>query len=492
MLPLQSQGKLYVVGIGPGKGDLLTIRAKKVLEEADVILGHRTYVQRILSELPGIFERSGRFKQIVESRMGKELERVKLAVDLARDKKVCLISGGDPSIYGMASLVVEYIVRNGIEVDLEIVPGVTAECAASPLLGCPISGDHCILSLSDLLTPWEVIERRLISALLGDFVIVIYNPSSRRREKNLKKAMELVLRFRGDVPVGCVRNAEREGTEVWITRPSKLLGDESKRVDMHTVLFISSYETVNVNGKLLTPRGYSNKYDVGTADSKDLKDKDSDLKDSSKEKLAEVAGAKTEESLRIAESSAEVAKKLIRGFGDEVERFIAERCFVATADVSVLSLLEFNRAGEAVRAAKDCKTIVTDVEMVRAGVVSRAKGKKVISAIGLELEPKLDRQTDRELKTGKTLSSAGIRRCSEWVKDGLVAIGNSPSALEELCTMIDEGIKPKAVVATPVGFTNATKAKEELMQKDIPWIVVKGARGGSTLCVAIVNALLAF
>ncbi len=443
---MRSRGKLYVVGIGPGKEDLLTLRAKKALGEAEVVLGHRTYVRRVIDAISPEAE-------VIESQMGKEVERVKLAVELSKSRKVCLVSGGDPSVYGMASLVVEYVLKNKIEVNMEIIPGVTALSAASPLLGCPVSGDHCVISLSDLLTPWEVIERRLVSAVLGDFVIVIYNPSSKRRRNNLVRAMEVIQRLRGDVAVGCVRNAEREKTEVWITKPSEIIKNP-ERVDMHTILFVSSHETLSLNNKLLTPRGYSRKYAICTND-----------------KAVKASGAKTRDGVEIAKSSAKIAGELIQN-GD-LRSFVAERCLVATADPSFVGLLRFNREEEVLEAARKCDFVV-DVEMVKAGI--RAKNVLVASKAGDA--------------SGKTVTASGIRKLD--VRGKFVAIGNAPSALEELCRLIDEGIEPSAVVATPVGFTNAARSKEELMKRDLPWIVVAGARGGSTLCVAIVNALLAY
>jgi len=456
-------GKLYIVGIGPGKSDLLTVRAKKVLREAEVVLGHRTYVRRVMNVLNPEAE-------VIESKMGKELERVKLAVKLSKDRRVCLVSGGDPGIYGMTSLVLEYIMMNGINVSFEVVPGITAMSSASPLLGCPVSGDHCVISLSDLLVPWDVVERRLISALLGDFVVVVYNPSSRRRAKNLKRAMEIILRFKGDVPVGCVKNAEREKTEVWITTPSEVVEELKRgknRINMHTILFIPSSETVFDGKRMLTPRGYSSKYEL----------RESSL-ENSLQLLGEVSGAKTDEGLRIAEKSAGVAKMLLSRvkFG-KLERFIAERCITATADPSISALLRFNRTEDVIKAMKGCEKVVVDVEMVKAGIESRVcREILVASKLG---------------DGGKTMVSAGIRKLKDCINDSFVAIGNAPSALEELCRIIEEGIKPGAVVATPVGFTNAAGAKGELMKKDVPWIVVEGVRGGSTLCVAIVNAVAA-
>ncbi len=247
---MQSRGKLYVVGIGPGDPELLTLKAKRVLEESEFVLGHKTYVERIRHMVKG---------KIIESKMGEEVERVKKAVQLARSHIVSLVSGGDPSIYGMASLVAEYVYSLGLDIDFEVIPGVTALCSASPLLGCAVSGDHAVVSLSDLLTPWEIIEKRLRNALEGDFVVVIYNPSSRKRTDKLVKAMEIVLEIRGNVPIGVVKNATRSGEEVFITYPKDIIRDPSK-IDMHTILFVSNSETTILNGRMITPRGYSRKY----------------------------------------------------------------------------------------------------------------------------------------------------------------------------------------------------------------------------------------
>ncbi len=247
---MRSRGRLYVVGIGPGNLELLTLKAKRVLEESEFVLGHKTYIDRIRSIVKG---------KIIESGMGEEVERVKKAVKLAESHIVSLVSGGDPSIYGMASLVAEYVYSLGLNVDFEVVPGVTALCSASPLLGCAVSGDHAVVSLSDLLTPWEVVEKRLRKALEGDFVVVIYNPSSRRRVNKLLKAMEIVLEVRGNVPIGVVKNASRSGEEVFITYPKYIIENPDK-IDMHTILFVSNSETVILDGKMITPRGYSRRY----------------------------------------------------------------------------------------------------------------------------------------------------------------------------------------------------------------------------------------
>ncbi|MBE8538855.1 precorrin-3B C(17)-methyltransferase [Geoglobus acetivorans] len=247
---MQSQGKLYVVGIGPGCRELLTLKAEEVLKGADYVIGHKRYLDFIRDVVVG---------KIVESGMGKEVERVKKAIGLVEDGYVvCLVSGGDPSIYGLAPLVAEVIYRNGIEIDWEVVPGVSALNAASPLFGSAIAGDHAVISLSDLLTPWDIIERRLRKALEGDFVIALYNPSSRRRKSRLENAVEIIREYRGNCFVALARNVCRDGEEVMIVR----LDEVAELADMHTLIIIPSSGTIVDGDQMITPRGYSEKYNL--------------------------------------------------------------------------------------------------------------------------------------------------------------------------------------------------------------------------------------
>ena len=249
-LQLLSQGKLYVVGIGPGCKELLTVKAKNVLEMADYVIGHKRYLDFIKEIVKG---------QIIESGMGREVERVKIAIELAQNgNRVCLVSGGDPSIYGLAPLVAEMIYRSKIEVDWEIIPGVSALSSASPLFGSAIAGDHAVISLSDLLTPWEVIERRLRKALEGDFVIAIYNPSSRKRKPNLERALKIIKEYRGNCYIGVAKNVCRENEEIRIVKVDEVL----EHADMHTLLIVPAKETIVDGGVMITPRGYSKKYDL--------------------------------------------------------------------------------------------------------------------------------------------------------------------------------------------------------------------------------------
>lgn len=250
---MPSQGKLYVVGIGPGGLDHLTIKAKRVIETADYVLGNGTYLDMIGSLLDG--------KNVIRSGMGEEVERAQRAVELGQDHVAAMVSGGDANVYGMAGIVLEVVESTGATVDLEVVPGVTALAAAGGLLGAPIVNDFAVISLSDLLTPWRVIERRLRSASDAGFIIALYNPRSRNRPSNLRRAINVLLEnLPGDTPVGVVRNATREGEERWTTTLRGLL-EEDQKVDMRTTVVIGNTETRVYEDYMITPRGYHTKYD---------------------------------------------------------------------------------------------------------------------------------------------------------------------------------------------------------------------------------------
>jgi len=238
-----------VVGTGPGAVEHMTARAVAVLGAADVVVGYRTYVD-LLGDLV-------RDKQVVRSGMRAEVERCREALRLAGEgKAVALVSGGDPGVYGMAGLVLELLVQEGLlgELAVEIVPGVTSATAAAACLGAPLSTDFAVISLSDLLTPWEVIRRRLTAAAAADFVLVLYNPASHRRVEQIREAQGLILAQRpGTVPAGLVRNAFREGQSVLLTDLAHLLAQE---IDMFTTIVVGNSTTRRVGDFLVTPRGY--------------------------------------------------------------------------------------------------------------------------------------------------------------------------------------------------------------------------------------------
>ncbi len=239
-------GKIYVVGIGPGNAEDMTVRARKVLEGCDIIAGYKTYIDLVRNEFPD--------KEFYENGMRGEIERCEKCVEYALSgKNVALICSGDSGVYGMASPLLEVAHGKGFA-DVEIVPGVTAALSGSAILGAPLSHDFCVISLSDLLTPWDVIEKRLTKAAEGDFCIAIYNPSSKSRADFLKKACEILLKVKSpDTSCGYVRNIGREGTEKKVCALAQLADEE---VDMFVTVFIGNSKTVISEELLVTPRGY--------------------------------------------------------------------------------------------------------------------------------------------------------------------------------------------------------------------------------------------
>ena len=239
-------GKLYAVGFGPGGYEHMTAKAIDVIKNADIITGYTTYVEMLKKFFPE--------KEYVATPMTKEMDRCRMAVDLAAEgKTVAMVSSGDSGIYGMAGLLYE-MGQGYPEVELEVVPGITAANGGAAVLGAPLMHDFAVISLSDLLTPWEKIEKRIRGAAMADFVICLYNPSSRKRADYLKKACEYILEYQSpDTVCGYVRNIGREGEDAHILTLSELKDTE---VDMFKTVYIGNSQTRNVDGKMVTPRGY--------------------------------------------------------------------------------------------------------------------------------------------------------------------------------------------------------------------------------------------
>ncbi len=253
----KTEGSLAIVGLGPGKREYMTARALKVVASADYVLGHSSYLEPLEPLLAG--------KNVISSSMGKEVERAKQAIDLARTHAVAIVSGGDAGVYGMASIVLEVLEHSGDIIDVEVIPGVTAANAAASRAGSPLSGDFAVISLSDLLTPLEVIEKRLDAFFSVGIPVVLYNPKSRGRPHNLALAVEHARKYlAGSTPVAIVRNALREDEELIITTLAEIEGC-MERIDMHTTVIIGGSESRiwrmgnDVKG-IITPRGYHRKY----------------------------------------------------------------------------------------------------------------------------------------------------------------------------------------------------------------------------------------
>ena len=237
--------KIYVVGIGPGAQDDMTIRAYEALESADVIAGYEVYIELIRPLFP--------HKEYLSTPMRREAERCQMALDAAENgSTVALVCSGDAGVYGMAGLMLELSENRGVEI--EIIPGVTAALSGAALLGAPLGHDFAVISLSDLLTPWEKIEARLEAAAKADLCIAIYNPASKKRADYLQRACDILLRcVSPDTVCGMTKNIAREGEQVSVMTLAQLAQAEA---DMFTTVFIGNSATCLSNGRMVTPRGY--------------------------------------------------------------------------------------------------------------------------------------------------------------------------------------------------------------------------------------------
>ena len=240
--------KLYVIGIGPGEYEQMTLKAIHAMEKSEVIIGYTVYVDLVKEHFPG--------KEFLTTPMKKEVDRCVMAFEEAKKGKiVSMICSGDAGVYGMSGLMYEVGV-NYPEVELEIIPGVTAATGGAAVLGAPLIHDFCLISLSDLLTPWEKIEARLLAAAQADFVVCLYNPASKKRSDYLQKACDLMMQYKSPETVcGIVSYIGRDG-EHYEVMDLKTLRDT--KVDMFTTVWVGNSQTKEINGKMVTPRGYRN------------------------------------------------------------------------------------------------------------------------------------------------------------------------------------------------------------------------------------------
>lgn len=240
--------KIYVVGLGPGGKEDMTLRAVHAIESSDVVTGYDYYIELIRDMIGG--------KEVFSSAMKKEAERCKKALEYALSgKTVAMVSSGDAGIYGMAGLMYEVCAAHP-EVKIEVIPGVTAACSGAAVVGAPLSHDFAVISLSDLLTPWEVIEKRIKAASEADFSICIYNPSSKKRSDYLNRACGYMLEYKSsDTPCAYAENIGREGEVYTICTLGELADVQT---NMFTTVFIGNSQSRIINGRLVTPRGYKN------------------------------------------------------------------------------------------------------------------------------------------------------------------------------------------------------------------------------------------
>jgi precorrin-3B C17-methyltransferase len=454
-------GKIIVAGIGPGSDRDITSAVIQAVREADVVVGYKYYFRFIERYLkPGA--------ECIDSGMRQERGRAVQAIELARQgKTVCVISSGDSGIYGMAPLM--YQMKSEMKEDIEIVtlPGISAFQKAASLLGAPIGHDLCLISLSDLMTPWLLIEKRIRAAAQADFITAVYNPKSNGRYWQLYRLVEIFLEEgrSPQTPVGCVRQAGRDDQKVWITTLSDLNYED---VDMFTVLLIGNSQTFIDGSAMITPRGYySENKDTGRKIGQDIMHESFRTIDSELKNKDYPLGHKW------------VLLHAIHTTADfEMEKILY------TDDNAVERMYEKVSSGQ-------IKTIVTDVTMAATGIRKGALTRLGIEAKCYLMDPRV---ADMAEKEKITRTQAGIRLAVEEHPDALFAFGNAPTALMELCSLIRQGkAHPAGIVAAPVGFVHVQESKHMLLPfKDIPKIIVKGRKGGSNLAATLCNAILTF
>ena len=452
-------GKIIVAGIGPGSQEDITPAVLDAVREADAIVGYKYYFQFIEP-----FVKEG--CECIDTGMKKERERALQAFELAeQDKNLVVISSGDAGLYGMAPLIYEMKQERHSDIEIYTLPGISAFQKAASLLGAPIGHDVCLISLSDLMTPWEVIERRIKAAAMGDFVTAIYNPKSHGRYWQLYRLQELFLKERSkETPVGYVRQAGREEQEIKVTT---LGAFDPEDVDMFTVILIGNSQSYVADGKMITPRGYYREQ----ADD----------------------GNKIGQNIMI-ESFRTIAKELKKDY-PLGHKWVLLHAIHTTADFEMEDIL-YTDTG-AVESLYDkvkdgsLKTIVSDVTMVTSGI-----RKGALQRLGVEAKCYLSdpRVAEMATKQGITRTQAGIRLAVEEHPDALYAFGNAPTALMELCDLIRKGkAHPAGIIAAPVGFVHVRESKYMVKPfKEIPKIIVEGRKGGSNLAATLCNAILTF
>ena len=460
------QRKIIVAGIGPGSKEDITPAALEAVQGADVIVGYKYYFQFIEK-----YVKEG--CECIDTGMKKERERAEQAFQIAEQgKTVVVISSGDAGLYGMAPLIyeMERERRNANperpKVEIQTLPGISAFQKAASLLGAPIGHDICLISLSDLMTPWEVIERRIKAAAVGDFVTAVYNPKSHGRYWQLYRLQELFMKYRSaDTPIGYVRQAGRDEQEIKVTTLEKF---DPEDVDMFTVILIGNSQSYVADGKFITPRGY-------------YRDTENDAEKPGQQIMIQ--------SFRTIES--ELRKK----DWPLDHKWALLHAIHTTADFDMENILYTD--SDAVEtlynkvATGQLKTIITDVTMVTSGI-----RKGALTRLGVETKCYLGdpRVAEMAAADGITRTQAGIRLAVEEHPDALFAFGNAPTALMELCDLIRRGkAHPAGIIAAPVGFVHVRESKHMVKPfKDIPKIIVEGRKGGSNLAATLCNAILTF
>ncbi len=460
-----AKGKITIAGIGPGSKEDITPAVIEVVSKADVVVGYKYYFQFIEP-----YVKSG--CQCIDTGMKRERERAQQAFALAQEgKDVVVISSGDAGIYGMAPLIYEMMAslrgERGEGPEIVVLPGISAFQKAASLLGCPMGHDFCVLSLSDLMTPWATIERRIRAAAIGDFVTAIYNPKSNDRYWQLHRLIEIFLQEgrSPETPVGYVRQAGREDETVTLTT----LGEfDPEQVDMFTVVIVGNSQSYTWQDRFITPRGY-------------YREKGEGARNKGQEIMMQ--------SFRTIHSEMQNPDvpvwrlwPLLHAIHTTVD-FGMEECL--WMDERATEIL-YNKVKDGT-----LRHIVTDVTMVASGI-----RKGALERLGIEVHCYINDPRSKQMadEKGITRSQACMQLAAEEYPEALYAVGNAPTALFEICDLVRKGrMRPAGIIAAPVGFVHVCESKHAVKTlKQIPKIIVEGRKGGSNLAATLCNAILTF
>lgn len=453
--------RIYVAGIGPGSSEDITPALLNAVADSSVVVGYKYYFQFIEKYI-------SKDTICIDTGMKKERQRAEMAFEYAeKGNTVCVISSGDAGIYGMAPLIYEMKRDRGSDVEIISIPGISAFQKAASLLGAPMGHDFCVISMSDLMTPWQLIEKRIKAAAEADFITAVYNPKSNGRYWQLYRLKELFLKYRSeDNVVGFVRQAGRDEQNITITTLKEFNPED---VDMFTVVIIGNSQSYMWNNAFITPRGYYRN--------------DNDDED-----------CKVGQSIMI-KSFRTIRNELKNRDIPTWKLWPMLHAIHTTADFDMENLLwmDDNATADIYNKVKDgqLKTIVTDVSMVAAGIRKGALERLGIKTVCYINDP---RAIEMAKEKNITRAQAGMRLAAQEYPDALYAFGNAPTALLELCSLVRrKQCSPTGIIGAPVGFVHVEESKHAAKSLvSIPKIIIDGRKGGSNLAATLVNSILTF
>lgn len=453
--------RIYVAGIGPGSSEDITPALLNAVADSSVVVGYKYYFQFIEKYI-------SKDTICIDTGMKKERQRAEMAFEYAeKGNTVCVISSGDAGIYGMAPLIYEMKRDRGSDVEIISIPGISAFQKAASLLGAPMGHDFCVISMSDLMTPWQLIEKRIKAAAEADFITAVYNPKSNGRYWQLYRLKELFLKYRSeDNVVGFVRQAGRDEQNITITTLKEFNPED---VDMFTVVIIGNSQSYQWNNAFITPRGYYRN--------------DNDNEDC---KVGQRIMIKSFRTIRNELKNRDIPTWKLWPMLHAIH---------TTADFDMENLLwmDDNATADIYNKVKDgqLKTIVTDVSMVAAGIRKGALERLGIKTVCYINDPRaIEMAKDKNI----TRAQAGMRLAAEEYPDALYAFGNAPTALLELCSLVrKKQCSPAGIIGAPVGFVHVEESKHAAKSLvNIPKIIIDGRKGGSNLAATLVNSILTF